>query len=132
MGKPLTVEKREQVRALLASGVGVNETARQTGLSSGTISNLKKSLEKDKDFEQLTAIKKKEFVDKAWEAAQKGIQIMNDKLCYIASDEELVRSTDMREISTAVGTMIDKARLASGEATQIVDGKVSLLKFEDF
>ena len=131
MPKPTDPQTFEKVRALLASGVGVNEVARQVGMSSGGVSGLKKRLEQDKSFEQERADKKREFIELAWQAARTGIQIVNDKLGYIANDDELKRSTDMREITTSVGTMIDKARLAAGESTQIVDGNMKIVRFED-
>jgi len=130
--KPTDPQTMEKVRALLASGVGVNEVARQVGMSSAGVSGLKKRLEQDKSFEQERADKKQEFIELAWQAAAKGIRIVNAKLDDIEKSQELAAKTDMREISTAVGTMIDKARLAAGESTQIVDGKVELLRFEDF
>lgn len=132
MPKPTDPQTMEKVRALLASGVGVNEVARQVGMSSAGVSGLKKRLEQDKSFEQERADKKQEFIELAWQAAAKGIRIVNAKLDDIEKSQELAAKTDMREISTAVGTMIDKARLAAGESTQIVDGKVELLRFEDF
>ena len=131
MPKPTDPQTLEKVRALLASGVGVNEVARQVGMSSGGVSGLKKRLEQDKSFEQERADKKREFIELAWQAARTVIQIVNDKLGYIANDDELKRSTDMREITTSVGTMIDKARLAAGESTQIVDGNMKIVRFED-
>lgn len=131
MPKPTDPQTMERVRALLASGVGVNEVARQVGMSSGGVSHLKKKLEEDDSFKQLRADKKQEFIDKAWEAAAKGIRIVNTKLDAIEKSPELAAETDMREISTAVGTMIDKARLAAGESTQIVGGNVKLMRFED-
>ena len=131
MPKPTDPQTMEKVRALLASGVGVNEVARQVGMSSAGVSGLKKRLEQDKSFEQERANKKLEFIDKAWEAAAKGIRIVNTKLEAIEKSPELAAETDMREISTAVGTMIDKARLAAGESTQILGGKVELMRFED-
>lgn len=132
MPKPTDPQTLEKVRALLASGVGVNEVARQVGMSSAGVSGLKKRLEQDKSFEQERADKKQEFIELAWQAAAKGIRIVNAKLDDIEKSQELAAKTDMREISTAVGTMIDKARLAAGESTQNVNGTVSLLKFEDF
>lgn len=130
--KPTDPQTLEKVRALLASGVGVNEVARQVGMSSAGVSGLKKRLEQDKSFEQERADKKQEFIELAWQAAAKGIRIVNAKLDDIEKSQELAAKTDMREISTAVGTMIDKARLAAGESTQNVNGTVSLLRFEDF
>lgn len=131
MPKPTDPQTLEKVRALLASGVGVNEVARQVGMSSAGVSGLKKRLEQDKSFEQERADKKQEFIELAWQAAAKGIRIVNAKLDDIEKSQELAAKTDMREISTAVGTMIDKARLAAGESTQIVGGKVELMRFED-
>lgn len=131
MPKPTPIEVKEEARALLSSGVGVNEVARRLGMSSAGVSGLKKQFEKDKSFEQLRAKKQKEFIDRAWEAASKGMDLINRRIDQIASSDEKVAATDMREISTAVGTMIDKARLASGEATQIVDGQIGIVRFED-
>lgn len=132
MPKPTPIEIKEQARALLASGVGVNEVARRLGMSSGGVSGLKKQFEKDKSFEQLRAEKQKEFIEKAWKIAAKGVDLVDRRLDQIAKSDENVSATDMREISTAVGTMIDKARLASGEATQIMGGSVNVItKFED-
>lgn len=131
MPKPTSPEKLEEARALLASGVGVNEVARRLNMSKAGVSGLKKKFEEDPNFEQLRTQKQREFINLAWEAAEKGIRILNKKLERILSDDEVAASTDMREISTSVGTMIDKARLASGEATQIVDGKIDIIRFED-
>ena len=131
MGKPTDPQTMEKVRALLESNVGVNEVARQLNMSKSTVSGLKKKFEADDSFVQIRTDKKQEFIEKAWEVAGKGIEIIKRRMEQISSDDEAIASTDMREVTTAVGTMIDKARLTAGESTQIVGGKVEITRFED-
>jgi DNA invertase Pin-like site-specific DNA recombinase len=52
---PLEAEKAQAIRALLASGVGIRETARRTGLSSSTVQRVHAAMTASQDRETIIA-----------------------------------------------------------------------------
>ena len=128
----------EKIRALYASGNNGRAISRELNMPYSTIKSIiyrlqdqKPKSADEKTLAQLRLENQKAFINGAWEAARKGMNIINAKLDAIATNEEMAAAVDMREVSTSVGTMIDKARLASGESTQIVEGQVTITRFED-
>lgn len=104
---PLNYYEIEVIKAYLAVEKSIREVARKTGRSADTIRRIRDL--KEEDIEYYRSLKRKEFVLKAWEK----IDMLTDEItrgkCFMAS---------VNQITTALGTMYDKAALASGEATQ--------------
>lgn len=129
---------QEKIRALYASGLNPMAISHELKMPYSSVKSIvyrfkaeEPKNEDEKTLAELRLEKQKEFINNAWESAMLGSQIVRQKLTMISSDTEAMAATDMREITTSVGTMIDKARLASGEATQIIDGQVAVVRFED-
>lgn len=61
------------------------------------------------DGEQIRALKKEEFIKKAWAEILAGLQAMADKR----------NSANYKEVATSVGILIDKVQLLKGEPTVI-------------
>ena len=127
-GKKYDELTREKALALLAVNNNVSEVARQMKLPITTVSDWKKQAEKSDDFAKVREEKKKEFIQTAWRIIEKGSKIIDRKLTEVDAD---ISKADMRAISTVLGTIYDKQALASAEPTQIVEGKVEMIRFED-
>ena len=132
-GKRISPEQQEQVRIMHALGKSDGDVAVAVGISKAAVFNIRRKQAAEGDSQENIATRnrvqalKDEFVEGAWEAVRKGTTLVNDKLTQIIESGS-VSEHDLREITTACGTLIDKARLTAGEATQIVD---NVVKFED-
>ena len=127
-GKKYDELTKEKALAMLAVNNNVSEVARQMKLPTTTVADWKRAAEKTDDFVKVREEKKKEFIQTAWRIIEKGSKILDRKLTE--ADEDLSKA-DMRAISTVLGTIYDKQALASAEPTQIVEGKVEMIRFED-
>lgn len=108
---------------------------------------IKKADEEGGEIAEMRAKKRAEFADRAWNTIEKGVRLLDremetalddmDKIDKIIDEISCIRSEDMpykdrvdlikrlsrmarpdmREITTAIGTMYDKAALARGEST---------------
>lgn len=117
----LSDEKREQVKALLATGAAKNDVAKKCKISWATVDAISKE-EPDK-IESLREDKKKQMIDKLWDnivAAQElGFQM-------IAEAKTGQRDIPLGQISTYLGTLYDKRALMMGESTNNTQMKVVL------
>jgi len=104
----------EYIRALLATIPNLSEVSRITGRNRNTILRIKR-LSQDEISEYRT-FKTKEFVKKAWEKIELLIKAINDGKCAFAS---------VNQLTTAIGTLYDKAALASGDVTNRTEHKIS-------
>ena len=109
-GTRIMPEKIEEVKALLATGLPQRKVAEQTGVSLATVNDI--SQREIDEIEQLRTIKKAEFIDKAW--------IIVGKYLNRLDEEEVIQKTPAQACTTVIGTLIDKTRLMTGEATEHV------------
>lgn len=102
--------------------------ARELGIPTSTIQNWEieaaKDEEKNTKLVEIREKKRQEFIDLAWQGIEEGTKQL----------VELINSGELKpgELNTIVGTLFDKRALANKEPTQIVDGELSIKKFEDF
>jgi hypothetical protein len=74
-------------------------------------------LDKDK-YEELRESKKQEFIGKAFDLAMETLDVIGDKITSL-KDIEALKKANIRDLTTALGTLYDKQALASGEPTII-------------
>jgi hypothetical protein len=121
-GKKITDEQKERVKAVIYLNPELNHSdiARQTGIPRPTIIDMLKDegfLDKDK-FDELRQLKKQEFISKAFDLAMQTLNVIADKVASF-KDKEALQKANIRDLTTALGTLYDKQALASGEPTQI-------------
>ncbi len=144
-GQKYNNEIKEKAMALLATIDNLEEVERQTGIPKSTLGTWKKQKEKDEEFERLRTEKKKQFVKDAWRSIEKAIKLgerrldralnhekeLDDLIDDISTDGDVAAQTKqaliskirtlqiqtVKDISTFVGIMYDKAALANGEAS---------------
>ena len=120
---------KEKAMAMIATNNNLREVSRQLNIPLSTLETWKKeALTSGDEFARVRDEKKREFIQTAWRIIEKGSKILDRKLTE--ADEDLSKA-DMRAISTVLGTIYDKQALASAEPTQIVEGKVEMIRFED-
>jgi phosphoglycolate phosphatase-like HAD superfamily hydrolase len=107
-------EERETLRRLHAEGKGRNEIARQLGRSAGTVTNIASEL--GLSFDRSATKKASEAraayaEERRLELIGKGFDKADDMLAAIADAGEF------QKWSVALGTLVDKARLETGQAT---------------
>lgn len=151
-GKKHPDELREKALAALAVNNNTAEIAIQLGLPETTVRTWKLKNLDDDDFVELRQKKKTEFVLKAWEIIEKATALLNRRvstaLKHETNIEELIQQIQLdqemhsktkeslinklralqvqntRDLSTVIGTIYDKAALASGEATSRVEANL--------
>jgi hypothetical protein len=121
-GKKTSEDKREQVKAVLYLNplASQSEIARQTRIPLTTVHEMLKEegfLDKDK-YEELRESKKQEFIGKAFDLAMETLDVIGDKITSL-KDIEALKKANIRDLTTALGTLYDKQALASGEPTII-------------
>ena len=128
-GQKYDTMTKEKALAMMATNNNLTEVSRQLNIPVSTLESWKKeALTKDDEFARVRSEKKKEFIQTAWRIIEKGSKILEKKMTEADTDLE---KADMRAISTVLGTIYDKQALASAEPTQIVEGKVEMIRFED-
>ena len=128
-GKKCDEKIKQEVLAHLAVNNNVNEVAREMKLSWSTVDKIRREAEGDcETLKKLREQKKQEFIQSAWRIIEKSSRLIEKKLT--AADEG-VEKIDAKTLSTVLGTIYDKQALASAEPTQIVEGKVEMIRFED-
>ena len=117
----LSDEKREQVKALLATGLAKNDVAKKCRISWETVDRISKQ-EPDK-IESYREDKKKELIDKLWdnivEAQELGFQMIKEA-------KQGIRDIPLGQISTYLGTIYDKRALMNNESTNNTQMTVKL------
>lgn len=121
-GKKTSDADREKVKAViyLNPEASQSEIARQTKIPLTTVHMMLKEegfLDKDK-FEELREAKKREFIAKAFDLAMETLDVIGDKIVSL-KDIEALKKANIRDLTTALGTLYDKQALASGEPTMI-------------
>ena len=108
----LTYDEIEWIKALLAVNTTKKAVADITNRSADTITRISKLNEEE--IEQYRSIKRKAFINKAWEKIEMLLKQVTEGKCAFAT---------INQITTAMGTIYDKAALASGEVTERVEVK---------
>jgi len=143
-GSPYPQDVKERALAELATTNNVSDVARRLGIPDTTLHVWLREKEEDGNFARYREQKKKEFVKNAWDTIQDAMQLGNNRVKRALKHEnefdefiELVQETELsggqkaaliakikqlqvqniRDISTYVGTIYDKAALAAGDAT---------------
>ena len=149
-GKKTAPDVVYQVMALWFTNYNLRETARTLDLPLTTVKDIVDKNKNTEEFETLRTQKQAEFSQKATEIIEKGLLLLNRRLNRaIENEEELddlideVYFTDkdemsyteksaiinkiknlqvqnMKDITTAIGTLYDKRALSRGEMTQNV------------
>lgn len=129
-GKKYDTETKERALAALAVSNNIDELSREMGIPSNTLRQWKKDAEKSEDFIELRKEKRAEFVERAWETIGNALKLADRRIKNaLESGEEL----PLREISTYIGTMYDKAALASGEETERAEVRITMSgELEDY
>lgn len=138
----LSDEKREQIKALLATGASKNDVAKRCKVSWATVDSISK--EAPDEIESLREHKRTQFIDRLWSSMDEALKLA-DKRIQLAIDAnnkldelsdavgdanldpkkaiELQRALDnitavpLGQISTFIGTIYDKHALMRGEST---------------
>ena len=149
-GKKTAPEVVYQVMALWFTNYNLRETARVLDLPLSTVKGIVDENKNAEEFEQLRTQKQKEFSDKATEVIEKGLLLLNRRLERAIEEEETldeliddiediddeemsyqkkqatitkIRSMqlhNLKDLTTAIGTLYDKRALSKGELTQNV------------
>lgn len=129
-GKKYDTETKERALAALAVSNNIDELSREMGIPSNTLRQWKKDAEKSEDFIELRKEKRAEFVERAWETIGNALELADRRIKNaLVSGEEL----PLREISTYIGTMYDKAALAAGEETERAEVRITMSgELEDY
>lgn len=129
-GKKYDTETKERALAALAVSNNIDELSREMGIPSNTLRQWKKDAEKSEDFIELRKEKRAEFVERAWETIGNALKLADRRIKNaLENGEEL----PLREISTYIGTMYDKAALAAGEETERAEVRITMSgELEDY
>lgn len=147
-------EAKEIAKHLYAAEKNFRAVAKKVGVSEATVRNWAKKWKQDPEFDVLCDKKKASFADKADKIIDSGLELLQrrfdkalkfereldiilEKLseedaCEPSEVTEFVKKTNelklqnIREITTAIGTLYDKRALAKGESTGNTSVKVIL------
>lgn len=155
-GKKIDTETIYKVMVNYFTTGNANETARQLKMPETTVRDIIKKNKDNEEFVELRAQKKEEFVDKASRIIDKSLELIEDRIdtARLNQDEleEIIQMvweqdkkslnetqkkmivnkigkmqlTSLSELTTALGTLYDKSRLAKGESTDNTTFKVEI------
>lgn len=138
----LSDEKREKVKALLATGAAKNDVAKKVGVSWATVDSISK--EAPDEIESFREQKRTQFIDRLWNSMDKALGLADkriqlaleasdklDELSDAIGDSDLdprkaqelqnaisnLSTVPLGQISTFIGTIYDKRALMLGEST---------------
>lgn len=94
----LSDKKKEQIKAMLASGVSQRKIARELGISVSTVNKWSKD-SKD-EVQQLRTHKKTQWVEEAWKTIGKYMDHVQE--------EDVIKRTNARDSAILIGTLHDK------------------------
>lgn len=126
-GKKLTPKQVENMIAVYAETGSFAATARRCAVSPATVSNYVKGTTKAArevpiDVLNVRDERRKDFVNKAWENIGKANDLIGRRLDWLADRSDMspesLADVDMRELTTAMGTLYDKAALVDGDPTE--------------
>lgn len=149
-GDYLGDDKREHIKALLATGKAKNWVAKEVGVSWATVDKISK--EAPDEIENLRDNKRTEFIDRLWGSMDKALGLADKKIKLAIEASDLLDKVDgadisekskvelqeaidtinnipLGQISTFIGTIYDKHALMTGEKTGDVnvDGKINVV-----
>jgi hypothetical protein len=116
-GIALDDKTKEQIKALLATGLAKNQVAIKVGVSWATVDKVSK--ESPDSLECLREQKRQDFIDKIWDNIEDAIELGHT---MIKEAKENKREIPLSHISTYVGTLYDKQALMNGDPTANVGG----------
>lgn len=147
-GKKTAPEDVYRVMTSYAITNSYNQTAKDLGMPYATVKDIVKANEDKEEFVKLRQEKKDEFADKATEIIDKGLLLLQRRMTRAIEEEESldllideIESIDdeemsyakkqatinkirtmqlqnIKDITTAIGTLYDKRALSRGEMTQ--------------
>ena len=125
-GKKTSEADRERIKAFVYLNPMSTQTdiSRQTKIPLTTVHEILKEdgfLDEDK-FEELRNEKKQDFIRKAFDMAMEMLDVIGNKIVTL-KDIESLKKANVRDLTTALGTLYDKQALASGEPTTITERK---------
>ena len=153
-GKQRTPEEVIQVLSSYAITDNLRETSRQTGIPLTTVKDMVDRNKGTKEFEQLRAQKREDFSQRANRIVFKALTLLEkrydtalenmDELEWLidsvedATDRASVAKqlsklqiNNLSEITTSMGTLFDKMRLANGETTENASQTLEIKMSED-
>lgn len=150
-GKKTKPEDVYKIMALWFTNYNLRETSRELGIPLTTVKEVVDKHKTKPEFEQLRTEKQAEFSQKATEIIEKGLLLLNRRLnraieseeelddlideVYFADKDEMsytekqaiinkiknLQVQNIKDITTAIGTLYDKRALSRGEMTQNIN-----------
>jgi len=145
---------REKAYALYASSGNLTQVHEQTGIPISTIKTWIDNEDKSTEIAKLRNEKKAEFAEACWKPITIGVELIeremltardkqaeleqlidmindSDEMSYKAKQDAIknisrIARPDMRELTTAIGTLYDKQALAVGDSTANESIKIEL------
>ena len=111
-GNCLDDKTKENIIALLATGMAKNAVAKQIGVSWASVDKVSK--EKPDELENMREDKKQRMIDAIWGSLVDAQQLGHK---MITEAREGKRDIPLNQISTYYGTLYDKMALMKGEST---------------
>ncbi len=119
----LSDEKREEIRALLATGQSCRAIARKAGVSDQTVRRIRDE-QPEGELEQIHLDRKKQFAEKAWDSIDKALTFANqrletasvaaekfepllDRLIDLLTDTDDINGRDIRDILMAFAPLLN-------------------------
>lgn len=148
-GKKTSPETIYKIMASYAITNSYNQTARDLNMPYATVKDIVKANQDKEEFIKLRQEKKDEFADKATEIIDKGLLLLKRRMTRAIEEEETLDDLieeiwsmddsemsqqaknaavnkiknmqlhNLKDITTAIGTLYDKRALAKGESTEI-------------
>lgn len=109
----LSDEKKEQVKALLATGAAKNDVAKKCKISWETVDRISK--EAPDEIENLREQKRTQFINKLWNNIEDAVDLGH---MMVKEAKQGIREIPLSNVSTYVGTLYDKHALMTGGKTQ--------------
>ena len=150
-GKKTEPEMIYKVMTSYAITRNYNQTAKNLGMAESTVEKIVKDNKDTDEFRKLCEQKQDEFSDKATEIIDKGLMLLKRRMdraieeeetlddlieeIWSMDDKEMSQQTktatvnkiknmqlhNLKDITTAIGTLYDKRALSRGETTQNID-----------
>lgn len=147
-GKKYNDDIREKAFALLACNNSVAEVARTLKLPYSTVKTWKYNYlarseelarqatederSEELDLAKLRRVEKERLIRNAWRIIGKSQKLIERRIDKALDNPNIPEcEIGVRELSTVMGTLYDKASLAAREPTEIIEGEVAVKRFEE-